>query len=330
MSWSEVHAAALGACTPAEALAAARSLVATCAVGPVDVSAAVGFVEHRWSSAQLGDLATRLRGRGARRVARVTLIPAAPADAVRLVTVARSLPSAVVRVHGASTPELYTHLVFDGAVASVELHGRPTLAAARAAVEAQLARAVDLGLAPPDALARALAADRDALVAGIDADGWQLICRSFTHERPNALRCAGPARARWSSLWPGGPSAIDAVLDDPDAVTGLATLCAAAGDDDAIAELDLDLTDDQDLDALVDPAFGVPAVITWSCGFDGYGRAYHGVGLGLHAEHDEVRVRTVTPDRHELVVRVDAKRIDAREVVARIAAASGLAFARAR
>lgn len=343
MSWANYYRAVLPERSSArDILAAARHIVAVCALPPIDL-------EARWTvpdARPLAGLAERLRAIAAPADRRVdfTLLPADPWPSLELL---RRCPHAVelelVGPDPSPALSMTLHLERPGDVdrftVSIELRARDARTCVsedvRAAAVSRLDDCRRAGLLPDHADPASLverflaAAAQDGadlrLVHGLPQDGYRLVCRSWrrrepshllvVHERPSAL---DPSRL--AALWQ-APPCLGGRLRGEQCI---ATAARLGGE---FIDLEVEVTGEAELDAVADAAGDDPVVAAWWCGFDGWGRAYHGVRLALNGQYQDGRARP-DPGRHELVVLVDAKRRDpgAHEVAAALAARAGIAL----
>lgn len=359
MSWANYYRVRLPERVSArDALAAARHVVATCAVPPVDLEARWTVTEPRGLAA----LAARLQAIAAPAERRVEF-ELLQADLPALIDLHRRCPHPVELAVGGvePTPLLFMTLTLERAegaaefAADIEIHvqGERDLASeeVRLAVvdrlgECRRAGVLPVAAAPERIVARFLAEARredriQRLARGVAEEGTLLVCRSWRGSEPRVLtvvpdRSLTPDPACLAGLW------RDDLLSVRGRTRGVGCIATAAhmvrlgeqapGSDFApIIDLAVEVHGAPELDAMVDAAGEDPIVVAWWCGFDGWGRAYHGVRLALHGRYQDGNA-SPDPGRHELIVLVDAKRRSpgAHEVAAMLAARAGLALEYAR
>lgn len=351
MSWANYYKVSLPAPPSArDALAAARHIVATCARPPIDL-------EARWTVGDPGALASlaarvqAIESPADRRVG-FELLQREPRALLELL---RRCPHEVqLVVGGAEASEvLYMTLTLDRTgdahefTAGVELHLRDewTLASVevRGVVVERLRECQHLGVLPvacaPAEIVERFRAALDLedpvrrLAHGVAEDGYTLVCRSWRRSDPRIVtvlpeRTVVPDPARLGRLWQ------DDLLSHRGRMQGVECIATAAqlgrlplGDDAFFLELDVEVCGEPELDAMVDAAGDDPLVAAWWCGFDDWGRAYHGVRLALHGRYQDGQAHP-DPGQHEVIVLVDAKRPHpgAHAFAADLAARAGIAL----
>lgn len=353
MSWANYYQVQLAATASArEALAAARHVVATCAVPPIEL-------EARWSVGDPAALATLAAG--VRAIAapagRCVEFDLLPADLGALLELYRRCPHEVELEIGGVEPSPALSLTLSLAraadarafVASVAVHLQSDRALASEAVRRALVDRLDAcrqaGVLPGVGAAGGLVErfraalgsdDRvQRLARGVADDACTLVCRSWRGEEPRVLtvvpeRAVAPEPARVVALWRHPIAGVRG------RARGEASIATAAemvrilgpGDDDGIIELAVEVRGEPELDAIVDAAGDDAVVAAWWCGFDDWGSAYHGVRLALHGRYQDGRAHP-GPGRHEVVVLVDAKRRDPDAFAATLAARAKVALVRA-
>lgn len=288
MGWAEYHRAAPAGLDLASAVARARKVVASCAVGVVRTETTLESAE----CAALDRLAACIGGVGQQ----VDLL-LLPADAVGLTAAAWRAGTAVTVQGQSRAPGVQVDLRVGPAHAALLLTG-----ASADAKRLALRHAVGLGVLS------------DVQVSGLPA------------ELPASVQLPARLSEGWSGLWCDGPTALRFQSTGGDALLRAAALWNAAGDT-ALAELWIQLDGEAAVDALVGLSWPSPVAVAWWCGFDDHGPAFHGVRLGLHGRYQDGRVVAPAAD-HDLVLLVSGKRPDADALVARLQERSGIRWVR--
>lgn len=355
MSWANYYQAKIPAgASIQDMLAAARRIVATCARPPIALDA-------RWKPSQVVDLAA-FAGRIAaiepagERIVDAELMPADPQALLDIL--GRCGHAVELTVGGSDTaPGLFLTIELERAAtagefqvtAQLNFEGDRTvesdgvLTAAIERIDRCRARGVlPIAAGGREVVDRFLAAarrddDERALVRGVDADGYRLMCRSWRGRVPAritivAARPVALAAAELVALWDGLPLYVRARLSGPGCVATAAALGRLAGayteqEMGPYLEVEVEVRGEPELGALVEVSGEDPVVAQWWCGFDAWGAAYHGVRLALHGRYQDGNVGP-EPGHHEVIVMVDGKRRDpgAHEVAEGLAARCGFAL----
>ena len=288
MGWADYHRAAPAGLDLDRAVARARRVVASCAIGDVRVETTL---EEAYLD-RLQRLAARPLGVGQQVTLRLF-----PDDILAVAAAARRAGTAVVLQGRPRAPGVQVDLHVGPEAVVLELFG-----GAPDAVREVLVGAVDLGLLPASHLA-ALPADL-----------------------PRDLRFPAALVDGWPTLWLAGPTALRVRASGDDALQRACALWEVGGED-SMVELWIQLDGEAAVDALVAEGWPSPCCVAWWCGFDDYGAAYHGVRLALHGRHQDGGVATPAAD-HDLVLLVSGKRRDNDALVARLQRQSGVEWTR--